>query len=299
MYRSLVALVLLTPAALAAEPAKAKPKEYAGVVYSTAEKDGLKLDLVVPAGPGPHPCVIGFHGGAWTRGHRDNLTETGLFAPGGKDKSILTLLAENGYAAATVSYRLAPKDPFPAQVIDAKTAVRFLRSNAKKYDLDAERFAALGYSAGGHLASLIGTTDEKAGFESKEHAGTSSGVKCVVNFYGPCDLKNYAGNTELEKMFLAPVFGDDCLTDRKVYENASPIKYASKASAPTLFIHGTADIIVPFKQTEAMCDRLKGCGVTVELLALKGRNHGWTGDTSEQSAAATLKFLKAQLKGEK
>lgn len=299
MYRSLVVVAFVAPFTLAAEPAKAKPKEYAGVVYSTVEKDDLKLELVVPAGPGPHPCVIGFHGGAWTGGHRLNLCEAGPFAPGGKDKSILKLLAENGYAAATVSYRLAPKHPFPAQIIDAKTAVRYLRANAKKYDLDPDRFASLGYSAGGHLASLLGTTDEKAGFDTKEHAEVSSAVKCVVNFYGPCDLKNYAGNPELEALFLAPVFGRECLKDTAIYEKASPIKYASKASAPTLFIHGTSDLIVPFKQTEAMCDALKGCGVPAELLALKGRNHGWAGETAEQSAAATLKFLKAQLKGEK
>lgn len=298
MFRALAALLLLSPLA-AAEPDRAKPKEYAGVVYSTVEKDGLKLDLVVPAGPGPHPCVVGFHGGAWTTGDRLLLRKVTSFAPGGKDKSILKLLAENGFAAASVSYRLAPKHPFPAQIIDAKTAVRFLRANAKKYDLDPDRFAALGYSAGGHLASLLGTTDAKAGFDTKEHAEASSAVKCVVNFYGPCDLKGYAGNPGLEDVFLVPVFGKECRTDATVYEKASPIGYASKASAPSLFIHGTSDFIVPFKQTEAMCDKLKGCGVTTELLALKGRTHGWTGDTADQSAAATLKFLKAQLKGEK
>jgi len=296
MIRSLVAVLFAGTLAAAADPVKAKPKEHRGVIYSTVEKEQLRLELVVPDTPGPHPVVVCFHGGAWTGGHRNNLCEVNVFAPGGKDKCILHVLAENGFAAASVGYRLAPKHQFPAQIIDAKTAVRFLRANAKKYDLDADRFAALGFSAGGHLASLLGTTDSKAGFDGKEHADADGSVTCVVNFYGPCDLAAYGNTRFVEEAFMVPVLGKSCRTDANVYKKASPIEYVSKASAPTLFIHGTHDIVVPFKQSETMCDKLKGCGVTAELLTLKEKSHGWDGDTADESAAAAVKFLKAQLK---
>ena len=135
------------------------------MVYSTVGKEQLRLELVVPDTPGPHPVVVCFHGGGWTAGNRLDLCGPYAFAPGGKDKGILRVLADNGFAAASVGYRLAPKHQFPAQILDAKTAVRFLRANAKKYGLDADRVAALGYSAGGHLASLLGTTDSADGFD--------------------------------------------------------------------------------------------------------------------------------------
>ncbi len=296
MIRSLFAVLFAGTLAAAADPVKATPKEHRGVIYSTVEKEQLRLELVVPDTPGPHPCVVCFHGGGWTGGNRLDLCGPYAFAPGGKDKGILRVLAENGFAAASVGYRLAPKHQFPAQIIDAKTAVRFLRANAKKYDLDADRFAALGFSAGGHLASLLGTTDSTAGFDGQEHAEADGSVTCVVNFFGPCDLATYGGTRFVEEAFMVPVLGKACRTDKAIYKKASPIEYVSKASAPTLFIHGTHDIVVPFKQSETMCDKLKGCGVTAELLTLKEKSHGWDGDTADESAAAAVKFLKAQLK---
>ncbi len=295
MIRTLFAVLFAGTLATAADPVTVKPKEYRGVVYSTVGKEQLRLELMVPDTPGPHPCVVSFHGGAWTSGDRMDLCVPYPFAPGGKTKGILQVLAEQGFAAASVTYRLAPKHQFPAQIIDAKTAVRFLRTNAKKYDLDPTRFAALGYSAGGHISSLLGTTDSKAGFDGQEHAAADSSVKCVVNFFGPCDLAAYGRTRLVEDAFMVPVLGKACRTDATVYKKASPIEYVSKSSAPTLFIHGTYDIVVPFKQTVTMCDKLKGCGVTAELLTMKEKSHGWEGDTADESAAAAVKFLKAQL----
>lgn len=296
MIRLLAVVLLVAPVADAADPPKVKVKEYHRVVYSTVGKEQLRLELAVPDTPGPHPCVVCFHGGAWTSGDHRDLCVPYSFAPGTKTEGILRYLAANGFAAASVGYRLAPKHQFPAQIIDAKTAVRFLRANAKKYDLDPTRFAALGYSAGGHLAALLGTTDSKAGFDGKEYPDADGSVTCVVNFYGPGDLVSYGKTRLLEDAFMVPVLGKECRTDRTLYQKASPLEYVSKASAPMLIIHGTDDFIVPYKQATTLRDKLKECGVPVELLTLKGKGHGWDGDTADQTAAAAMKYLNAQLK---
>lgn len=296
MIRVMSVVLILAPVAVAADPPTGEVKEYRRVVYATVGKDQLRLELMVPNSPGPHPCVVCFHGGAWTRGDCRDLCVPYALGPGSQSEGMLPYLAKNGFAAASVGYRLAPKHLFPAQIVDAKTAVRFLRTNANKYDLDPTRFAALGYSAGGHLAALLGTTDSKAGFDGREHPDADDSVKCVVNFYGPGDLVSYGSTRLVEDAFMVPVLGKECRTDRTLYQKASPLEYVSKASAPMLIVHGTDDFIVPYKQATTLCDKLKECGVPAELLTLKGRGHGWDGDTADETAAATVKFLKAQLK---
>jgi acetyl esterase/lipase len=279
----------LLPAAFAAEPAG---RLIPDIVYSTVNKQELQLDLVLPSTPGPHPCVVCFHGGAWRAGNRKDLTKPAFFAPGGKDIGLLDILAKAGYAAASVSYRLAPNAKFPAQIEDAKTAVRFLRSNAKKYDLDPDKFAALGFSAGGHLASLLGTTDSKAGFDGPEYPGVSSKVQAVVDFFGPTDMVLYCETPLVNESFMAPFLGKECLKDQSKHKLASPIEYVTKDASPFLILHGTADIIVPILHSERFQKKLNEAGVKNEMVTLKGKGHGWDSpDAIETSQKAVLKFL--------
>jgi len=303
-YAYLLSILLAAPTASQAPAAPAvEPSEtiaHPDLLYATIGNEKLKLDLVLPKGPGPHPCVVCFHGGAWRGGSRKDLTKPTLFAPGGKEKgvefSLLDMLARKGYAAASVSYRLAPGAKFPAQIIDAKTAVRFLRTNAEKYDLDPERFAALGFSAGGHLAALLGVTDSKAGFDGKLYPDASSAVQVVIDYFGPAQLSLFAETPGVNDAFMVPLLGKECRTDPKLYAYASPIEYVTKAAAPTLIIHGTADFIVPIIHSERFYDKLKDAGVKVEMLKMKGNGHGWAGDATEESAKAMLKFLDENLK---
>jgi acetyl esterase/lipase len=279
----------LLPAAFAAEPAG---KLIPDIVYTTVGKQALQLDLVVPKTPGPHPCVVCFHGGAWRAGSRKDLTKPALFAPGGKDVGLMETLAKAGYAAASVSYRLAPNAKFPAQIEDAKTAVRFLRSNAKKYDLDPDKFAALGFSAGGHLAALLGTTDSKAGFDGTDHPNVSSKVQAVVDFFGPTDMVLYCETPAVNESFMAPFLGKECLKDQSKHKLASPIEYVTKEAPPFLIIHGTADIIVPILHSERFQRKLNEAGVKNELVTIRGKGHGWDSpDAVETSQKAVLKFL--------
>lgn len=295
---------MLLSAALACALASApKPavKVIPDITYATAGKDKLQLDLVLPAGPGPHPVVLCFHGGAWTGGNRKELTAPSVQIPGitpspSREVGIMENLARRGYAAATVSYRLAPKAKFPSQIEDAKTAVRFLRANAAKYDLDTDRFAAMGFSAGGHLALLLGTTDSSAGFDGTEHADQSSKVQCVIDFFGPTDMTLYSETPGVMASFIVPFLGKECLTDEKCCKRASPMEYVSKTSAPTLFIHGTMDVVVPVVHSEKMYKKMKETGVPVGMHKVPWKGHGWEDkDASRAAAMATMEFLNTHL----
>lgn len=259
-----------------------------GVTYAKIDNETLKLDLAVPKGKGPFPTVICFHGGSWRFGSRADMG------------SFVRKLAENGYAAASVSYRFMPKNKFPAQIEDAKTSVRFLREHAKDFDLDPEKFAALGLSSGGHLALLLGMTDSSAGFDGKLYPDVSSKVQCVVDFFGPTDMSLYALSEGLMKSFIVPFLGAKCLTDASVFRKASPIEYVNKNAPPTLVIHGNIDVIVPIIHSERLIEKMKKAGTQVEMMVVNGAGHGWYEEsTRKETALATLKFLDKQFKGGK
>src|SRR5204863_2940461 len=147
------------------------------IEYANPDNQHLQLDLAQPktSGGQPNPAVLCIHGGGFRAGTRD-----------GYDKLCITL-AQRGFVAATITYRLAPKYQFPAAVHDSKAAVRWLRANAVKHNLDPKRIGVTGGSAGGHLAQFLGVTAGVAEFEGDQNPGFSSSVACVVYFYGPSD----------------------------------------------------------------------------------------------------------------
>jgi pectinesterase len=182
----LVLLALASPVGLtqAGEPKADVPLPPPGVDHladlTYSAKTGLQLDLAyLKERKGPSPAVVVIHGGCWQE-------------MGGNRKTCLPIafrLAGQGFVVATVSYRRASDAPFPAQIHDVKCAVRWLRSQAGKYAIDPDRIAAVGYSSGGHLASLLGTTADDPALEGNlGSAGQSNRVQAVVNCYGPTDL---------------------------------------------------------------------------------------------------------------
>jgi acetyl esterase/lipase len=302
----LAALSATVISASAAEPAPApRPlperlpvKMDRGVLYDTIEKEKLYLDVARPKEGGPYPCVVLLHGGAWRGGSRKDLS--GYKTPGGTAvPSIIEEVAARGYVAVAPSYRLAPKFQFPAQIQDARAAVRFLRAHAKEYDIDADRFAACGFSAGGHLALLLGLADKVDGWDAGGNTGQSSRVQCVIDFFGPADLSLYARSPGLEDGCMVPVFGKACKTDPEVYKKASPITYAGKGSPPVLILHGTFDLIVPVIHSENLEKKLKAAGATAELITVSGEGHGWTGPELTRTLEDAFKFLDTHLKGKK
>ncbi|GDY20959.1 hypothetical protein LBMAG56_23050 [Verrucomicrobiota bacterium] len=257
-----------------------------GIEYTNPDDQHLQLNLARPkTGTGPFPAVICIHGGGFRAGSRE-----------GYNKLCLTL-AQNGYVAATISYRLAPKFQFPAAVHDTKAAVRWLRANAAKYHVDPARIGVTGGSAGGHLVQFLGVTEGVKQFEGTGgNPEQSSAVTCVVNYYGPSDfLQSYGKSVDAHEV-LPLWFGGNLETQRHKHILGSPLNWVTPLAAPTLIIHGTEDKYVAHEQGVWMADRLKASGVEVQLLTLQGAGHGFKGDDAAKAEQAMLAFFAKHLK---
>lgn len=260
---------------------------YPDLTYGEAGGEALKVDIAVPRGNGPFPALLCVHGGGWIAGNRKEL------AP------VLAELAKNGYVAASVEYRLAPKHKFPAQIEDVKRCVRWLRANAAKYRIDPERIGAVGFSAGAHLVALLGVTAPKDKLEGPGDEKQSSRVRAIVCWAGPYDFVK--GRDSLMRPTTAPLvlalLGGTPEQAPAQYRAASPTSYISKDDPPVLLIHGTADEVVAIEQSEIFEKALKDGGVKVEFLRYPGGGHGLAGKDLEEAIAASLKFAETHVKG--
>jgi acetyl esterase/lipase len=257
-----------------------------GIEYTNTDGQHLQLNLARPkSGEGPFPAVICIHGGGFRAGHRDGYN------------TLCLRLAERGYVALTVSYRLAPKYQFPAAVHDVKAAVRWLRANAEKYRVDPQRIGVTGGSAGGHLAQFLGVTAGIRQFEGEGgHPGQSSAVACVVNVYGPSDFTQSYGKS-VDAAEVLPLFlGGNVQQERRRHILASPLYWVTPEAAPTLCIHGTEDKYVAHEQAVWLIDRLQAAEVPAELLTLPGAGHGFKGDDAQKADAALFAYFDKQLK---
>jgi acetyl esterase/lipase len=255
------------------------------VEYSNPDNQHLQVNMARPKGEGPFPAVLFIHGGGFRAGTRQ-----------GYDAQVQRM-AQKGYVTATVTYRLAPKYPFPAAVHDCKAAVRWLRANARKYHIDPQRIGATGGSAGGHLAQFLGVTADVKEFEGEGgHPEQSSRVACVVNFYGPSDFTQSYGKS-VDAAEVLPLFlGGNLEQARQRHIVASPLYWVTPNAAPTLCIHGTKDNYVAYEQATWIIDRLKAAGVEAELLTLEGAGHGFRGEDAERAEAAMIAFFDRHLK---
>src|SRR5581483_402137 len=193
------------------------------------------LDLIVPKSDAPVPLIVWVHGGAWQGGSKAG------------NNPAFALLAR-GYAVAAINYRLSQHAVYPAQIHDCKAAVRFLRSNARKYNLNPDAFGVWGASAGGHLVALLGTTGNVKELEGAVggHAGVSSRVQAVCDFFGPTDLTKMAAQTTVKGPIDhdSPNSPESKLVGGPIQENkekaakANPITYVSKDDPPFLILHG-------------------------------------------------------------
>lgn len=280
MRALLLALLFLCPVR-AADPEIEFQRD---IEYGQAGGESLKLNLSIPkGGTGRLPAVVVIHGGAWRAGDRaghDELTRR---------------LAGEGYVAATVGYRFCPKHVFPAQVEDVKCAVRFLRANAEKYRIDPERIGAVGFSAGAHLAMMLGAMDPADGLEGAGGSpGFSSKVQAVVSFFGPTDFELPA--TEAARPLIVDFIGGPIDGKREAYRRASPVTYVSKGDAPMLLFQGTNDPLVPHAHATRMADAMQAAGVPGRIELIVGAGHGWGGAELVRTAAAMTAFFGDELK---
>jgi acetyl esterase len=231
---------------------------YKNVEFSQIEGVTLSLDASIPEaspsnGRGPFPAAIVVHGGGWVGGNR-RIDVAPLFQP----------LTDAGIAWFSIDYRLAT-DPlrFGIAAKDVEAAIRFVKQHADEYHVDPDRIALIGESAGGHLASLAAL-----------NGGPS--VKAVVALYSPMDLVALAKNSELipaairNQLQGTPFEG---LILARLGQ-LSPIEKVRSEMPPFLLIHGTADSIVPFEQSRAMCNRMQSVGAECKVFPVRGAGHG-------------------------
>ena len=284
--RHLIASLLLLSSIQAAELVVPSNVTFTrDIEFANPDNQHLQVDLAQPKdGQGPFPAVVCIHGGGFRAGKRE-----------GYDKLLLTL-AQHGYVAITVTYRLAPAYQFPAAVHDCKAAVRWLRANSAKYHVDPTRIGAMGGSAGGHLAQFLGVTAGVPQFEGEGNLDQSSAVSCVVNFYGPSDFtKSYDKSVDAKEVL--PLFlGGDLSTKRNEHIIASPLYWVTPNAAPTLYLHGTADEYVAYEQATWIVDKLKAATVEAELVGFEGAGHGLKGVPPDKTEGLMLAFFDKHLK---
>ena len=256
-----------------------------GVEYTGIPHGRLAMDIARPKAPGQYPGIVLIHGGGFSGGNRES------YLP------LATRLAQNGYVAATVSYRLTPSYQFPIPLYDVKSAVRFLRANAARYGVDKEHIAAVGVSAGATWSQMLAVTRNMPQFEGNGAArGESSSVDCAISFYGRSDMRRaYEGSRNAAEA-LPPLLGGDRMHALDMHFRASPINWITPDSAPILAIHGTRDRNVPFEQSVWLVERMRSMGVEAELETIAEAGHGFKGADEERAVARALDFLNRKLK---
>jgi len=246
-----------------------------------------KLDLYLPKDGTNLPLIINIHGGA--------------FRAGSKEQGVPLSYLQQGYAVASINYRLSQHARFPAQIEDCKAAVRWLRAHAREYRLNPNRFAAWGASAGGHLAAMLGTTSDTREFDMGSDSDQSSRVQAVVDYFGPTDFLQMDAHRLPDGMTHdAPDSPESQLIGGPIQQNkdktakANPITHVTKNAPPFLICHGDQDPLVPHHQSELLEAALRKAGVPVTFYTVKGAGHG--GFTNPKVAEMTREFLAAHLK---
>lgn len=244
------------------------------VVYGEAGGQKQLLDVFYPnmqAPTKPAPVILCVHGGAWRGGNKSDMALVAL------------PLTKADFVTVSVGYRLfdpkkQPTNVWPTQIDDVQRAVRFLRANADKYGIDPQRMGAIGFSAGGHLVSLLGVTDTRDNSDVKL-AKFSSRVQCVVDAFGPSDLtmdysKLKLGNASVQD--LVDDFIGRNLTKSLVDQyrrDASPLFAVDKKTVPFLIYHGDKDPIVPVENSRKLHAALQKVGAKSEYVELKNEGH--------------------------
>ncbi len=248
-----------------------------GEVYVERDSGPLKADVYLPKGEGPFPGVVVVHGGAWYIGTRAQLS------------GAAQLLAQHGMTAVAISYRLAPKHKFPAQIEDCKSAVRWMREQAESLKIDPERVGGFGYSAGAQLVSLLGTTGGDV--EAKPQAAVvSTRLQAVAAGGVPCDFRVLDPDSKQLAFWLGG-------TRREVgeqYRLASPRAFVTPDDPPMFFFHGEKDDIVPIVSPEAMCASLNEVGVSAELYVVPKIGHSFAA-MDRTALTKSVEFLQHQL----
>jgi acetyl esterase/lipase len=220
----------------------------------------------------PLPVLVWIHGGGW--------------AAGSKADCPAVYMVPRRYVVASVEYRFSQKAVFPAQIQDCQAAIRWIRANSKKYNIDPDHIGVWGASAGGHLVALLGTAGGKNAFPKiGGNDEQSDRVQAVCDWFGPADFNTVMSQAAADKTknifkFNTPgdpysnLIGAKLGEDQEKCQAVSPVHYVSKDNPPFLIMHGTTDALVPFAQSVELADALKNAKVDVILQPFPGSGHG-------------------------
>lgn len=244
------------------------------------------VDIYVPQGAGPHPLVMYIHGGGWQGGHTRHSGALADF-PG-----VLAQLAAEGFVVASLEYRLSAEARFPAQVQDAKAALRFLATRAEQYHIDPARIGLWGGSAGGHLTALTALSCRDTGLDPASAADPC--VSAAVTWYGVFDFAaQVAGQQGGTDNAVQRLLGCEGECPASSFAVASPVTYMDRQDPAFLLIHGDEDSVVPVEQSHIAERRLGELGVPVEAIYIPGVNHSFIGHSPEATRDATVQATNA------
>jgi acetyl esterase/lipase len=253
------------------------------VVYGEAAGTKLLLDIYRPtSGKPPYPAVVLIHGGSWSSFDKGTMAGIGRF------------LAHNGFVAFAIDYRLldGTRNQWPAQLDDAQRAVRWIRANAKKYDVDRAHIGAFGHSAGAQIASLLGELETRDNSD-RALAGYSSKVQAVVDVDGPADFTDIPAGTDTQ--LVTRLLGGTPIERPDAWRSASPALVVSKDTAPFLVFHGTRDEEVNISQSEKFVAALQKAGVPVTFIKVDDVHTYRTPEARHQLVTETLAFFNKTL----
>lgn len=265
----------------------------ADINYADTDNKKQTLDLLLPkTREGKLPLIVFIHGGAWLAGDKK-----------GGYGSVMPFVRDGRYVGASVEYRFSQEAQWPAQIFDCKAAIRWLRGNAAKYNIDPDRIAVWGGSAGGHLVAMLGTSGGVKELEGDlgKFTKESSRVQAAIDFFGPSDffaITNFPSTIQHgapdspEGKLIGGAIGEK----REAAKSVSPVTYATGDDPPFLIAHGTKDMTVPFNQSEILNQKLIEAKVAVPpvFIPMTDAGHGFqSADLNKRIA----QFIDLHLRG--
>jgi len=253
------------------------------IVYAEVGNRKLLLDVYTPSTEKNPYLIVWIHGGAWNSGSKENPP--------------LDLLS-SGYAIASVDFRLSTEAVFPVPIHDIKAAVRFLRGNAKKYGYRSDKIIIWGSSSGGHLAALVGTTNNDSYLEGNEgsYLKESSSIQAIIDFYGPTNFLTILNQStphgiSVRAPALTRLLGKPVEQVEDLAKKASPVYQVNDNDPPLLIVHGEQDIQVPINQSLELMNVYKKYSLHVQFESIPGAGHGGDVFYKTDGRKMTEKFL--------
>jgi len=265
---------------VASAQALEQPKD---LVYARIDGKSLALDLYLPTGVQAPPLLVWVHGGAWTTGSK---------------ASVPPVFLANGFAVASVDFRQSTEARFPAQVHDIKAAIRYLRANAPAYGYRADKIAIAGDSSGGHLAALVGVTNDHREVEGTvgDNPKQSSSIQAIVSYYGASDLRTILAQStpfglNMRRPALERLLG--ALPDQvpELAALASPVSHVDAQDPPLMLLHGDQDPQMPINQAHELHGAYEKLGLDVTFVVVHGAGHGGAVFYSPSYLKPVLEFL--------